>query len=399
MAAASVSNVAIGSDDPASQDRPPRRWLHVAAGNLYGGVERMLTTIARHQAAASDSVHDFALCFPGRLRDELQANGATTHDLGPARVSRPWTVLQARHRLRKVISAGRYDAVLFHGCWPLATLGWQSRRTDCQSVLWVHDAITGRHWLERAARRRAIDRFIGNSQWVLESARQWRPDVPGEVLCCPVELPAEPKVRTGHVRRELECAVDTIVIVQVSRLEAWKGHRRLIDAARRLAAEHHALARWEVWFVGGPQRPHEAEYLQTLKTMAAEHQLTDRVRWLGQRSDVPAVLADADIFCQPNESPEPLGLVFLEAMAQGLPVITTDFGGAREIVPSSAGRLTSPGNQDELTATLARLIADSVARSALSVEGPAHARRLADPLARLQDLETMLAESPIGRPA
>jgi hypothetical protein len=77
------------------------RVLHVAAGNLYGGVERILEEIARHGTAASQ--HEFALSFEGRLSGGLDAAGATRHDLGAVRFSRPLSVWRARRRLRRVL--------------------------------------------------------------------------------------------------------------------------------------------------------------------------------------------------------------------------------------------------------------------------------------------------------
>ncbi|HUQ72727.1 MAG TPA: glycosyltransferase family 4 protein [Planctomycetaceae bacterium] len=369
----------------------PLRLLHVVAGNLYGGVERMLATIASHPTACPGLQHEFAVCFPGRVQEELMALGATVHGLGPARFSRPWTVWSARRRLRSVIETEQFDAVLFHGCWPLATLGWRTPLAGCRSVLWLHDAVRGGHWVERLARRRHVDQFVANSRWVLDCATHWRPGVPGEAICCPVELPADPLSRSGRVRRELGCRDETVVIVQVSRLEEWKGHRRLIDAARRLRASRPELPVWEIWFVGGPQRPHEAEYLTALQRDVAASQLTDVVRWLGPRRDVDEILADADVFCQPNLSPEPLGIVFLEAMAQGLPIVSTDFGGASELVPSSAGRLVPPDDAAAVAEALAQLISDAALRATMQSAGPSHARRLADPAARLKDLERLLA--------
>jgi glycosyltransferase involved in cell wall biosynthesis len=47
--------------------------------------------------------------------------------------------------------------------------------------------------------------------------------------------------------------------------------------------------------------------------------IADRVRFAGQRDDVPRLLAAADLHCQPNSSPEPFGVAFVEALAAGLP--------------------------------------------------------------------------------
>src|SRR5262249_40040296 len=80
-------------------------------------------------------------------------------------------------------------------------------------------------------------------------------------------------------------------------------------------------------FVGGPQRPPEVEFQTDLEAAAARWGIAGRVRFLGQRSDVSRLMAAADVYCQPNTGPEPFGLVFVEALHAGLPVITSGFGG------------------------------------------------------------------------
>ena len=55
-------------------------------------------------------------------------------------------------------------------------------------------------------------------------------------------------------------------------------------------------------------------------------------------------MAAADVFCQPNTGPEPFGIVLVEALHAGLPVVTSGFGGAAEIVEQTCGFLTTPGD-------------------------------------------------------
>ncbi len=91
--------------------------------------------------------------------------------------------------------------------------------------------------------------------------------------------------------------------------------------------------------------------------------LEPRVRFLGERRDVPCVMRAADILCQPNEEPEPFGVVLAEALLSGLPVVTTDAGGAREIVSDACGRLVPAGDLEALTRTLGNLIEDAPLRA------------------------------------
>src|SRR5207244_2005466 len=117
-------------------------------------------------------------------------------------------------------------------------------------------------------------------------------------------------------------------ILQASRLERWKGQAVHLEVLGRLKE----VPGWAAWVAGGPQKAGEAEFLAELKAAAVANGVADRVRFLGQRSDVPRLMAAADVYCQPNTGPEPFGLSFVEALYAGLPVVTSGFGGASEIV-------------------------------------------------------------------
>jgi glycosyltransferase involved in cell wall biosynthesis len=124
----------------------------------------------------------------------------------------------------------------------------------------------------------------------------------------------------------------------------------------------------------------------SLQQQAARSGTAGRVRFLGQRSDVPRLMAAADLFCQPNVGPEPFGIVFVEALYAGLPVVTTGFGGAAEIVDERCGELTPPSDPAAVAAALGGLIRDPARRQALGAAGPGRAAHLCDPgrqLARL----------------
>jgi glycosyltransferase involved in cell wall biosynthesis len=85
----------------------------------------------------------------------------------------------------------------------------------------------------------------------------------------------------------------------------------------------------------------EAPYLQSPKNLAADLQISDRIRFVGQRSDVPRLLAAADVFCQPDSGPEPFGIVSVEALYAGLPVVATAIGGAQDSSTAPADDLCS----------------------------------------------------------
>ena len=192
----------------------------------------------------------------------------------------------------------------------------------------------------------------------------------------------------ARLRSECQTAADDVVIVQVSRMEAWKGQAVLLDALATLRDR----SGWTLWQVGGAQRDSEARYLQSLRDSAQRQGIGDRVRFLGQRSDVPALLQASDIFCQPNLAPEPFGISFVEAMSAGLPVVTSAAGAALEIVDASCGMLVPSGDATSLAASLERLIRDRPERERLGRAGPPRAAELCNPAVQTVRLAALMEQ-------
>lgn len=374
---------------------PPVRALHVYPGNLYGGVEVFLATLARHRHPGLE--HEFALCFEGRLADELRGAGATVHDLGGVRFSRPWTVLRARRRLARALASSPPGVVVCHEAWPHVLAAPVVRRAGLPLVHWVHGVAAPGRWYEALARRSPPDLTLVASRYAATTLHHRFPGASHAVLYYPVAPPPGPDPRArAAVRRELGADEGTVVIVQTSRLERYKGQSLLIEALGRLRDR----PGWAAWVAGGPQRPDQVAYLDELRAAAGAAGIADRVSFLGERADVPRLLAAADIHCQPNVGPEPFGIAFVEALDAGLPVVSTRMGGAAEILDGGHGLLVPPGDPGALADALAALIADPAGRARLGAGGPARARALCDPdaaTARLRDLLAGVAR-PVPEP-
>jgi glycosyltransferase involved in cell wall biosynthesis len=372
------------------------RVLHVHSGNLYGGVETMLSTLARRRDACPALEPHFALCFEGLLSEELSAAGAHVHRLPNVRVSRPATVLRARRALAALLRVEHFDIVVCHSVWSHALFGKVVRALRLPLAFWSHDAANGTHWLERWARRTPPDLAVCNSLYTAHALRSLFPRTRAEVIYCPLDLPDLAPYRTPEsraaVRAELDTPTDAAVIIQVSRMEAWKGHGAHLDALKALEG----AGDWVCWFVGGAQRPAEVKYLRTLMSHAERLGIAARLRFVGQRADVPRLLAAADIFCQPNTEPEPFGLVFTEALRSRLPVVATDLGGAREIVEEDCGVLVPRGDAAALSGALRALVENPTLRTRLGERGPGRARRLCDPATQLARLHEVL-EGCVGK--
>jgi glycosyltransferase involved in cell wall biosynthesis len=267
----------------------------------------------------------------------------------------------------------RFARAICHACWPHALFAPVVKRAGVPLLLWAHEALNGRHWLERWARRTPPDCLIANSHFTAASLPPLFPHTPVEVQYSPVAPPEQ--ADRQRLRTELGVPPDVSVLLQVSRLERLKGQAVLLEALARLRE----VPGWVCWLVGGPQRPHEVQYQEELEAAVRTAGLTDRVYFLGQRADVRQLLAAADVYCQPNTGPDSFGITFVEALYAGLPVVTSRLGGAAEIVDESCGFLLPPGDANALAAALQVLIQEPGLRDRLGQGGPERARRLCDP--------------------
>jgi glycosyltransferase involved in cell wall biosynthesis len=364
------------------------RLLHVYSGNLFGGIESVLLTLMRQRAVCPELESEVALCFEGRLSRALAAEGTRIHPLGEVRASRPQSVRRARRALAALLATGHFDRVICHGAWPYAIFAGTVRRANVPLVFWVHDVLSGRHWTERWAKRTPPDLAITNSHFTAASAKAIYPRTPLAVIYAPVDTAPGRLSATDRraVRVELETPEDAVVIVQASRMDLWKGHAVLLEALSALRDR----SDWVCWQVGGAQRARDTVYIDSLQELVSRLRFSNRVRFVGERADVPRLLAAADIYCQPNISPEPFGIAFIEALAAGLPVVTSAIGGAIEIVDDSCGRLVPPNDPASLSTALLRLACDPAERTRLGEAGRVRAHRLCDPAEQIRRLHTTL---------
>jgi len=358
---------------------------------MYGGVETFLATLAREAAAAPGMESAFALCFEGRLSEELAALGHAAYPLGGVRLSRPRTVLRARRALRAVLSREAFDVVVCHQPWTSVVLGGEVRQAGFPLVMWEHTAGDGRHWLERLVGLQRPDLVICNSRYSVSRVSGWVESTRIEQLYFPVSR--RPVESTGQARTEQRCrhqtASDDVVIAQVSRLEAWKGHRVLLSAL----AELRQVPGWTCWIVGGAQGAQQHRYLQELRALAMQLGLEPRVRFVGESRRVPDLMTAVDVLCQPNVAPEPFGIALIEAMQAGVPVVTSGIGGPCEVVDGTCGVLTAPGDVSTVSRALTRLIIEPELRHQLGREARRKADQLCDASRQMQAMQRLMAKA------
>ena len=152
----------------------------------------------------------------------------------------------------------------------------------------------------------------------------------------------------------------------VGRLRPWKGQDRFL---RVLAQVRKTVP--EVWgvVVGGMPFGVEDSYPQRLRRLAAELGLVNQVVFTGHLSDVRPALAAMDIFVHAGD-PEPFGLVNLEAMAMGKPVVAFAHGALPEIIEDGqTGLLAPPEDESALAGAVITLLHNPARRATLGQAG------------------------------
>jgi len=129
------------------------------------------------------------------------------------------------------------------------------------------------------------------------------------------------------------------LMLNVARLEDFKGHDVLLRAWHACMREH---SNAQLWIVG------TGSLHEVLKDMVKQLGLQKNVRFLGflPQYEVHALMAAADAFVLPSRS-EPFGIVLLEAMAHGLPVVATDVGGIPEVLPEQGAVWQVPSDNEK----------------------------------------------------
>jgi glycosyltransferase involved in cell wall biosynthesis len=196
--------------------------------------------------------------------------------------------------------------------------------------------------------------------------------IPGAVGVHP-GIDARPYVEAASerdtIRKELEIAAGEKAVGIVGRLQPWKGQHVFLRAMARLAHRSDAV----FLVAGGAIGGFSESYPEELRALASALGIAGRVRFLGHRPDVPRVLAALDVFVHASRA-EPFGIVIVEAMAAGVPVVATRGGGVDEIVQHERNGLLVEFGDDAAIARAVERLLDDAGLSARLVE---EARRTA----------------------
>lgn len=350
------------------------------------GAEKQMVMLAAGLPRDRFRVEAAALTRSGPLEADLAAAGVPTTTIGKRLKVDPF----ALRRLTRFLKAGRFDVVQ---TWIFAANAYgrvAARRAGVPVVVTAEMAVD--LWkgpIERFVDRRlatCCDKLVGNSRAVVDFyAGLGVPADRLEMIHSGVADDPPPAVDPAAVRVEIGFPRDAKLALFVGRLAPQK---RVADLLKVLDLLQHVQPDLRTAIVGdGPLRG-------SLEKLARQLELTDRVRFLGHRDDVPRLMAAADVVALPSEY-EGLPNVVLEAMIQAKPVVATAAPGTTEVVVDGVTGVLAPvGSLPLLARGLRDLIRDPRRAAALGAAGRerALAEFRADAMvARFADLYERLA--------
>ncbi len=324
-----------------------------------GGSEHALIRMIRQLRADGWECH-VAVPGPARLASEYAEAGATLHLVPMERLTtsggtRRWARYAHRWPLsvwELVRLCRRLDVGVVHTNSLHSWYGWAAARLTGRPHVWHAREIVFQSSaalrIEQFLTSHFADRVIAVSAAVASQL-----DPARTVVVTDEADPAQfSPDRAGRFRRSAGIAEDVPLVGSVARIDTWKGFDALLDAFPLMRASRPDL---ELVVAGAPVLGKEA-YAAALERRAAG---IAGVHWLGMRRDVADIMADLDAFVQVSTGPEPFGLVVVEALASGVPVVAGAQGGPLEILGAKAatcatpaGRLVEPGDAGSLAAAV-----------------------------------------------
>lgn len=262
--------------------------------------------------------------------------------------------------VREIVRLARAENVdLILGWMGIAHLygGLAARMAGVPSAWFQHGIPWDKNWIDRLATRLPAKGILVCSQAVADAQAQIAPQRPLRVVYPGVELERfDPDTlpTPAEARRRLGLPAEGPLIGIVGRLQRWKGMHVLVEAmpeVLRRCPDAHCVV------VGGDHAL-EPDYPAFLRGRMEALELTNAVTLAGLQSNVPEWMQAMDVIVHASDH-EPFGIVVIEAMALGKPVVAGNAAGPTEVITDGVhGLLTPYGDAPALAAAILRYLGD-----------------------------------------
>jgi glycosyltransferase involved in cell wall biosynthesis len=348
-----------GRDASRSSERSGSRRLkvcHLSMTLQTGGLERLLVDFARFHDPERFEVCFIALDALGPPADEIRDLGFEVSSVDLPNVGK----YHGFRNLCKLLSAAKADILHTHNSYPSFYGSLAARFSHVPVVVNTqHGRGCGPSLGAQAGEQTGRSDVGWKSLWQFRIANQLTDRVVGVSedatrICRGQDLPRAWKMQCiwngiDLNRFRFSGPADEPSAISVGRLSPEKDYATLLRAVPRVVEQ---VPGFRLKLVGdGSERP-------ALEALAGELGIEDHVQFLGEQKDVPDLLRTAGFFIASSKT-EGISLTLLEAMAVGLPIVTTHVGGNPEVVvEGETGRLVPPGDPPALAGGILRMLED-----------------------------------------
>jgi len=363
----------------------PANVLYLHHVGELSGAETSLRLLLRHL----DPVRVrplFAGPERGAFPTALAADGVATFPVRFVPLRRPGAVLGAVRRLVRLVRVHSIDLLHANGPQTNVPAGLAGRIAGVPVIWHARNLVAGSMWDVDRALAPLATRIVCNADAIrrrFAGGRGWDRSV--TIVNAVDTREFHPRVPRAPFRRELGVPDAAPLFGIVGRIGLGKGHEHFIEAALRLldgGLDAHFV------IVGDPLFDEDAWRADALHRLVKDAAREDRVRFVGYRRDVPAVMRGLDVLVLASDA-EPCGRVLFEAMASGTAIVATASGGTPEIVRDGVeGLLVPPRDPAALAHAMRVLAADAGTRARLGAAGVA---RVAAEFTIERHVERMLA--------
>lgn len=301
---------------------------------------------------------DWLLIFleDGPMVEQIRALGIEVHVILAGRLSQIHRFTYSIVRIVNIVRNANVDIIL-SWMWSAHLYGCPASFLSRVPCIWSQLENPKGYWLKELTARLPCSGMFINSlsgKEIMEELFPKRPIklvYPGVALqkFSPDKLPSK-----EIVRQTLGLPLGTSIIGIVGRLQRWKGIHVLIDSMPHILKDHPDSH----FIVVGGKHEIEPDYEDFLRGKVKELNLGKNITFAGSQKNIPEWMHAMDIFIHASDH-EPFGIVIVEAMAMGKPVVASASGGPTEIITNGLNGVLVPfGNSSALANAVLRLLND-----------------------------------------
>ncbi len=309
-----------------------------------GGVETGTVDLAKYLVQHGHEA--IVVSNGGGLVDDLMKVGARHYKL-PVHRKSLWTIAKCIGELEKIIQQEKVDIVHARSRVPAWIAYFACRRTKTAFITTCH-GYYGNHFFSRVMGLAKL--VIVPSEVIGRHMVEDFGALPENIRRIPRSVDLE-KYRISRAEK----SSSEYVISIIGRITPLKGHTYFL---RAMAKVIRSMPYVKIWIIGDAPKKKQS-YKEELELLIKRLGLSDYVEFLGNRRDVPQLLAQTDVVVLSTITEEAFGRVILEAQAMGVPVVATRVGGVIEIIEhEKTGLLVFPKDTDAMANAVFRLLRD-----------------------------------------